>query len=140
MHLTSCSELVVETKIMDPQQAFAIFEPLFKELQWQTCPPFSLEMLQKMKQQYEKPPKVDEDGESDSISVEVFDCEGNGCGFYYGTDGCNSEHHGYFFESSDCEYKAFPIFKEAIDRLKQATLITVDGGHSDVYQEWEMSL
>jgi len=127
---TSCSELLVDTAIHDPKIALERFTKLFKDLEWESSPPLTLEVLESIKKQSESSP--DEYG----LAVTVYDSKGNRASLQYGDNGY--VHTGYRFDS-ECNHGdelCYPIFYEAIERMN-GELISCDGGDTNYYYEWE---
>ncbi len=124
---TSCSELLVDTKIHDPEEALEAFRKLFKACGFESSPPLTVKILEALK---------DKD-ESDRLNVMVFDGSGNRCFLEYGNNGYIAE-LGFRFDShcNDYDTRCYPIFKEVIARLN-GELISCDGGHTSGYEDWE---
>jgi len=121
---TSCSELLVDTAIHDPVEAYERFSKLFRVLEWETSPPLTVELLDQLKR--------DEDKKMDVV---VYDTEGNRAALQYGDNGYITT--GYRFDSrcNDWDKFCYPIFKEAIERLG-GELICCDGGTTAGYEKW----
>lgn len=124
---TSCSELLVDTAIHDPEVAFERFNPLFSELGWETSPPLTLALLQKIKR--------DADREGQDFDVTVFDAEGNRASLEYGGNGYITTGYRFDTNCNDWDVLCFPIFREAIERLG-AELVACDGGGTGGYEKW----
>ncbi len=124
---TSCSELLVDTRIFDEKKALEIFTKMFKELNWESSPPLSIELLKKLKET-----KDDYDTQPDVV---IYDKKGNRAWLEYGDNGYITT--GFRFDSrcNHVDSQCFPIFKEAIDKLR-GELIACDGGSTDCYEEW----
>lgn len=125
---TSCSELLVDTAIHDPAEAFRRLSELFEVVRWESSPPLSVELLEQLKRD------VDE-----KMDVVVYDRHGNRAALQYGGNGYITT--GYRFDSrcDDWNKLCYPIFREAIERLN-GELICCDGGHTQGYEEWEAKL
>jgi len=124
---TSCSELLVDTAIHDPEKALERFTKLFKALEWESSPPLTVELLEELKKQQ------DERG----LDILVYDAKGNRAALEYGDNGYIST-LGYYFDS-ECNHGdelCYPIFYEAINRLN-GELMACDGGGPECYYEWE---
>ena len=122
---TSCSELLVDTAIHDPQVAFERFSALFAELNWETSPTLTVELLAALKA-------------ADGVNgppIVVYDRDGNRTSIEYGD---NAYIHTGFRFDSDCnhvDHKCFPIFQAAIERL-DGEMRACDGGGTGCYEEW----
>ena len=131
---TSCSELLVDTKITDPATAYDRFTKLFAELGWETSPPLSLNLLQRMHKANDNDPK-------DTVFTEpipelvVYDRNGNRAWIEYGDNGYTTTGFRFDTHGNQCDEQAFPIFKEAIDRL-DGSLEAYDGGSTQYYEDW----
>jgi len=126
---TSCSELLVDTAIHDPEVAFKKFSVLFEAVEWECSPPLTEELLKGIK-------TVSDDGVySDRIDVVVYDKYGNRTSLEYGKNGYI--YTGFRFDSNcnDCDSSCYPIFKIAIDKL-EGKLISCDGGSDEGYLDW----
>lgn len=125
---TSCSELLVDTAIYDPVEAFHRLSVLFTAVAWESSPPLSVKLLEQIKK--------DKDGE---MEIVVYDSCGNRALLQYGNNGYITT--GYRFDSQ-CNHGddlCYPIFHEAIERLG-GELISCDGGSTTGYEEWEVKL
>ena len=129
---TSCSELLVDTRIYDPEKAFKIFTKLFKEVEWESSPPLTLNILKELQREF----KEEEDESEERVRVMVYDKFGNRANLEYGDNGYI--HTGYRFDSecSDGDEKCYPIFEQAIEKLG-GELISCDGGHKSGYEDWK---
>jgi len=124
---TSCSELLVDTTIYDPQVAFERFSALFAELNWETSPTLTIELLAAL--------KAAGDQDIDGPPIAVYDRDGNRTSIEYGDNGYINT--GFRFDS-DCahsDHKCYPIFKAAIERLG-GEMRACDGGGTGYYEEW----
>ena len=124
---TSCSELLVDTGIFDAKEAFKKFAKMFKELEWESSPPLSIELLESLKQG---------DPYSSRTDISIYDGKGNYAALQYGDNGYITT--GYRFDS-ECNHvneNCFPIFKAAIEKLN-GELISCDGGSTEYYKDWE---
>ena len=137
---TSCSELLVDTSIHNPEVAFARFTELFAALKWSSSPPLSIAVLAEIKANGEartaRARAEDYDTYIPTMQALVFDALGNSCYLEYGDNGYLDT--GFRFDSN-CDHvdsKCFPIFKVAIERLG-GKLIACDGGSTYCYEEWE---
>jgi len=119
---TSCSELLVDTKIEDAGEALKKFSKLFKEVGWESSPPLTLTVLNELKDEH-------------FPEVMVYDALGNRASLQYGDNGY--QHTGFRLDSgcSDYDEKCYPIFQIAIKKL-DGELISCDGGHTDGYETW----
>jgi len=126
---TSCSELLVDTAIHDPKEAFERFTELFKALEWETSPPLTVELLEAIK-------NMPEEEQQDIV---VYDSEGNRATLEYGDNGYITT-LGYRFDShcNDWDVLCYPIFYEVINKLN-GELISCDGGVTNGYKDWEAS-
>lgn len=125
---TSCSELLVDTAIRDPQEALDKFTHLLEVLGWESSPPLTLKLLEKMKEY-----NIDLDPD---LNIIVYDAKGNRAALYYGNNGyvdC-----GYYLDSrcNHVDELCYPIFHEAI-RMLNGRLIACDGGDTEYYRSWE---
>jgi hypothetical protein len=127
---TSCSELLVDTGIYEPKDALKKLTQLFKDCQWESSPPLSLDMLEKLKESFDE-----DSGYDNHIEVLVYDKIGNRAWLEYGDNGYITT--GYRFDShcNQCDSLCFPIFKEAIERLN-GEMTACDGGSKFHYDEW----
>lgn len=118
---SSCSELLVDTTIHDPVEAYNRFRELFQALSWEISPPLTIELLERLKQ--------------DALDVVVYDVNGNRAALLYGDNGYITT--GYRFDSmcNDWDRLCYPIFKEAIEKLG-GELISCDGGTTVGYEQW----
>ncbi|MBU2051260.1 MAG: hypothetical protein KKH61_20125 [Gammaproteobacteria bacterium] len=148
---TSCSELLVDTAIHDPKEAYERLTELMKLCNWESSPPLTIELLELLKF-----PDVVEGGGSEedrfqyverkllgepteAPEIVIYDKDGNRAFLEYGNNGY-VETLGYRFDSQ-CNHGdsgCYPIFKAAIKHL-QGELIACDGGSEDSYYEWERS-
>ena len=126
MIYTSCSELLVDTAIYEPENALKKFQELFEICGWECNPSLTLELLNELKRE--------NDGEKEP-EVVVYDKKGNRAWLQYGDNGYITT--GYRFDSqcNQCDSKCFPIFKEAIEKLN-GELIACDGGCTSIYEKW----
>ena len=130
---TSCSELLVDTGIHDSEIAFEKFKRLFKEVGWETSPPVTAEILERMKREWYD--YYERNGAYPN-EVTVYDKDGNHAYIEYGVNGYITT--GYRFDSNcnDGNIKCYPMFKMAIDKLN-GELIACDGGTKAGYEEWD---
>jgi len=121
---TSCSELLVDTAIHDPAEAYQRFTEMFESLGWETSPPLTVELLEQLKRD-----------ENEEMDVVVYDADGNRATLQYGYNGYVTT--GYRFDSrcNDWDHLCYPIFKGAIERLG-GELISCDGGTTAGYEHW----
>lgn len=119
---SSCSELLVDTAIHDPVEAFAKFTTLMEKVGWESSPPLSLELLQQLK-------------DKEEVDICIFDAHGNRAWLEYGDNGYIETGYRLDTRCNHCDGYAFPLFKVAIEKL-QGELIACDGGSTHVYEEW----
>lgn len=126
---TSCSELLVDTKITDEQDAFVHFNKIAKLHNWEFSPPLTMDILKQIKLE-------GEDGH-ETTRLAVYDKDGNSAVIQYGDNGYI--HTGFRFDSecNHCDDKCFPIFQIAIEELN-GKLIACDGGSTGIYEDWEL--
>jgi hypothetical protein len=132
---TSCSELLVDTGIHDPKEAFEKITNLMKVCGWESAPKITEKLLATLKHQNE--PQYFDEKDEKAPEILIFDKVGNRCWLCYGENGYISS-LGYRFETN-CNHgdsRCYPIFKEAIDRLG-GELISCDGGSTDWYEKWD---
>jgi len=128
----SCSELLVDTRIYNVEEAFQEFSALFELCNWDCSPPLSKELLQTLKAEAESIDGEDRLREE----VTVYDKNGNRAWVQYGDNGYITT--GFRFDT-DCNHHdvlCFPIFKKVIDFL-DGELISLDGGSTYAYEEWD---
>ena len=138
MRQSSCSELLVDTVICDPEKALKKFLDLFKEVGWDSSPPLTLELLIDLKEKSEKK-YASENYDIDIPDILVFDDRGNQAYLEYGGNGYITT--GYRFDSH-CNHgnvSCYPIFFQAIQKLG-GTLHSCDGGSTDYYEQWEKGI
>ena len=121
---TSCSELLVDTAIHDPEGALAIFQKIFQRFGYESSPPLSLEVMEAKKE------------DNETVEITVYDKDGNRCWLEYGDNGY-IDTLGYRFDShcSDYDSGCYPIFKAIIEEAA-GQLYSCDGGHTDGYEYW----
>jgi hypothetical protein len=136
MFQSSCSELLVDTAIHDPEEALRRFTTLFNAHGLDSSPPLTLEVLEELKAWHELTYDERESGDYTPVNVVVFDKDGNRVELEYGHNGYI--HTGYRFDSgcADYDHRCFPIFKKAIDILG-GELIACDGGTTGAYEDWD---
>jgi len=119
---TSCSELLVDTAIHNPVEAYERFSELFRVLEWETSPPLTIGLLEQLKQ-------------GEEMDIVVYDANGNRAALQYGNNGYITT--GYRFDSrcNDWDQLCYPIFREAIEKL-DGELICCDGGTTAGYENW----
>lgn len=124
---TSCSELLVDTAIHDPEIAYNQFTRVAELFKWEFSPPLSVEILRDIKDLGEK---------CGAIKLSVYDKDGNSAAVEYGSNGYLDT--GFRFDSgcNDWDYHCYPIFKAAIEQLN-GKLIACDGGTTQGYQDWK---
>jgi hypothetical protein len=125
---TSCSELLVDTKIHDYQDAFVHFSKIAKLHNWEFSPPLSMEILQQIKKEGE--------GRHETTRLAVYDKDGNSAVIQYGDNGYLKTGFRFDSECNNWDEKCYPIFKIAINELN-GELIACDGGSTDGYEDWE---
>jgi len=125
---TSCSELLVDTAIHDPQEALDKFTHLLEVLGWESSPPLTLKLLERMK---EYNPDLDL-----GPDIIVYDIEGNRAALYYGNNGYIDCGYYLDYQCNHGDSLCYPIFHEAI-RILNGRLIACDGGDTEDYREWE---
>lgn len=132
---TSCSELLVDTQIHNPEIAFKQITTLMKECSWESSPPLTVELLQRMKASKEYYGYAEED--SNIPEIVIYDKEGNRAWLEYGENGY-LESLGFRFDShcNHCDSRCFPIFDKAMERLN-GQLISCDGGSRTDFYEWK---
>jgi len=130
---SSCSELLVDTRLVHPVDAYKRFTALFAELGWESSPPLTLELLEEIQK------SVNYNTGETQTEVTIYDAEGNRAWLEYGDNGYITT--GYRFDSqcSDYDLSCYPIFRVAIERL-HGQLISCDGGHKEGYEEWRENL
>jgi hypothetical protein len=120
---TSCSELLVDTRVSDPQKAYARFSKLFEKVGWFTTPELTLETLTQLKEK-----------KLERIVIEDPMNKGQAHLLYSDDDDVTV---GYIIEGDwDYDEKAYPIFKTATEKMG-GTLKTYDGGHAEGYEDWK---
>jgi hypothetical protein len=134
---TSCSELLVDTQIHDPEDAFRQFNSLFKTVGWESSPPLSLELLKALKERAEEEILPDDKryDNLETIEITVYDKNGNRAWLEYGSNGYITT--GYRFDShyNQGDDQCYPIFREAIERLG-GEMHACDGGSTSGYEDW----
>ena len=132
MFQSSCSELLVDTKIEDPAEFLAYMQHKMEIFAWEVSPPLKLEDLEQMQ-------KIDESENYDESEFLprpiVYDSSGNRAYIEYGNNGYI--HTGFRLDSS-CnhgDHYCFPLFKELAD--DGGEVIACDGGSTECYDEWE---
>ena len=132
---TSCSELLVDTQIHDPEEALKKITKLMELCGWESSPPVTLELLGALKHHKEAPRF--EEVVKEVPEIVIFDKEGNRAFLEYGDNGY-LEWLGYRFDShcNHVDSGCYPIFQKAIEKLN-GKLIACDGGSTDSYKDWE---
>ncbi len=130
---TSCSELLVDTKIYDVEEAYTILSKLFKNLGWEISPPLSIELLEKIKNAGD----YDYSGEDTITDVIVYSKDGDRAYLEYGDNGYITT--GFRFDSrcDQCDVKCFPIFEKTMENIEGSKIIACDGGYTDFYEDWK---
>jgi hypothetical protein len=138
---TSCSELLVDTRVYDPEVAFEQISELFKEHGFSSEPQLSVELLKDMKRAAEEDASSrDQDMEDytdETIRVFIYDSYGNRCALEYGDNGYGMKGYRFDSQNNDGDEKCYPIFSSVLSSIKTSTLIAEDGGHIEGYREWE---
>lgn len=128
---TSCSELLVDTAIHNPKEAFEQFKELFKEYNLKSSPPITVKLLQKMKDIEES-----DNEDRERLEVTIFDNEGHQASLEYGNNGYI--HTGFRVDTGchDYDENAYPILN-AVEEYLNGEPIVCDGGHMDGYDDWK---
>jgi len=119
MIYNSCSELLVDTKLYDPEQALVRFERMFQRLGWESSPRLTLKSLL---------------GVMEGNPITVYDKDGNRASLRYGDNGYAD--HGFYFDSdcNDLDDRCYPIFR-AVEE-EGGDVLVYDGGHLTGYVDW----
>lgn len=132
---TSCSELLVDTHIDDPEKALGHFIVLFRDMGWEASPPLSLLALERVKGEWLEYNK-DMDGDTPRPEeMFVYDAKGNYAWLEYGGNGYIETGFRLDSHCNDYDHNCYPLFRAAIDQLG-AELIACDGGSKGAYDEW----
>jgi len=137
---TSCSELLVDTKLHDVDIAYKQLKMLFEKFEIASDPLLSAELLRKLKDNSSKECKDNSSKEYDDredFEVIVYDKFGNRCWLEYGYNGYVDTGFRLDTHCSHGDERCFPIFKTSLDNLKQSELYTHDGGSEVPYEEWK---
>ena len=124
--LSSCSELLVDTGIYDPEIAYERLTQFMEKNEMESSPPLSVDLLKHMKSENERYEReLDESYEREEVTI--YDKAGNRAWLEYGSNGYITT--GFRFDSkcNDWDGKCYPIFKHAIDELSGG-IISCDGG------------
>lgn len=124
---TSCSELLVDTTIHDPEIAYNQFTRVAELFKWEFSPPLSIEILKEIK-------LLGDSG--DRIRLSVYDKGGNSAAIQYGSNGYINTGFRFDSDCNDWDRKCYPIFKIAMEHL-DGNLIACDGGTVQGYKDWE---
>ena len=130
---TSCSELLVDTKLYNVAIAYRQLKMLFDKFEMTSDPPISVALLKKLKEN-----SLNEDEEIEDFEIMIYDKLGNRCWLEYGYNGYINTGFRFDTHCSDWDEKCFPIFKISLDNLKQSELYCCDGGKTTGYEEWEV--
>ena len=124
---TSCSELLVDTRITDAATAYTVLTELAKKMGWEFSPPLTVEELEALKEE--------KDYCEDDNSVEIFARKGENATLLYGDNGYAE--HGYYIEAEGDYYNpSYHILKGILDNIQQATLLAYDGGSTVSFDDW----
>jgi hypothetical protein len=129
---TSCSELLVDTRIHDPEEAFTRFRALFAKHGWESSPPLTLELLKRVKAEgdWDAPTwKVE------PVEVVVSDQRGNRAWLVY--DHTGNPESGFRLGTNHmlADERCFPLLKVMAEEF--ATRVVDDGATTRYYEEWE---
>ena len=126
---TSCSELLVDTKLHDVNIAYKQIKMLFDKFELASDPLLSKELLKELKESCEKEYRLE---------IMIYDKLGNRCWLEYGDNGYTETGFRFDTHCNHGDEKCFPIFKKALNNLKQSELEAYDGGSTDWYEKWEV--
>jgi len=131
---SSCSELLVDTRIFDAKEAYEKFIRMFNNFEWDTEPKLSFDLLKKLIEESEL-----EEFPEHRTEIMVYDKDGNKAWIEYGNNGYIMT--GFRFDShcNHSDSQCFPIFWRALREFKKedAELISCDGGSTELYEDWE---
>jgi hypothetical protein len=129
---TSCSELLVDTRIHDPEEALARLTALFAKHGWDSSPPLTLEVLREVKARTQEEREA---RDTFNQGVFIYDSHGNGAWLEYASGYLPT---GYHLCTHHCHHNAsfFPLMKVIVDELA-GKLVACDGGSTKPYEEWE---
>jgi len=128
MFQSSCSELLVDTNIHDPQLAFEKFTRISKLRRWECSPTMTIELLVAMKA-----------SPDDSLKIGIYNADGNLATLEYGDNGYI---HTGFRVDSGCNHSdrnTFPILDDVLQGVDGAELIACDGGSTGAFEDWKES-
>ena len=126
---TSCSELLVDTRIVDPKIAFDRFSKLFNEVGWESSPSLSVELLKQVKSESKSSSGTPQE-------VVVYDKFGNRAWLEFGDNAYTTTGYRFDSQGNHGDDQCYPIFKVAIEKLN-GSLKAYDGGSTEGYEEWK---
>lgn len=129
---TSCSELLVDTRIYDAKVAYERFSELFKEVGWESSPPLTQQLLEDLIKNEDERQK---DDDIEQLDIVVYDKNGSRAWVEYGENGYIVTGFRFDSHSGHEDTLCYSIFREAIRRLN-GQIISCDGGSTEGYEEW----
>jgi len=124
--LSSCSELLVDTRIYDPEIAYERLTRFMEKNEMESSPPLSGDLLKRMKSENEHYEREDDES-YEREEIVIYDKSGNRAWLEYGGNGYITTGFRFDSQCNDWDGKCYPIFKCAIDEL-DGELIACDGG------------
>jgi len=124
--LSSCSELLVDTRIYDPEIAYERLTQFMEKNEMESSPPLSVDLLKHMKSENERY-ECEDDESYEREEVVIYDMSGNRAWLEYGGNGYITTGFRFDSQCNDWDGKCYPIFKHAIDEL-DGELMACDGG------------
>lgn len=141
MFQSSCSELLVDTKIKDVDKAYKHFKEVTKSNNWKTSPPLTKELLYELKKKEIKKYKLDEAErykEAEYIkspNISIISKDGSSASLEFGSNGYT--YLGFYIDAhGDYKQSAFSILRGFEDEGKSVR--TFDGGSKSAYEDWKL--
>lgn len=138
MYQSSCSELLVDTKIESPEKFYNMLKELMKKYNWTTSPPLTKKRLAQLKLVETRILEVEDYNERQTVRkkaphITLIDNKGNKAFVEYGSNGYAKL--GFYIDADgDYNSKAYPFLAGVEDT--QGKVKAYDGGHKGPYDRW----
>src|SRR6056297_2456131 len=124
----SCSELLVDFKITDPDEMFKLLERMTKKYDWNWEPKLTKENVRKVKE-------TQNDSWENKVFLKAYDSEGNYITLRFGHNGY-MQHRYYFDADQHCVTRNFPFLDKALLEFNKSELYAHDGGSTFQFEDW----
>lgn len=142
MFQSSCSELLVDTRITDPTKAYEYIQNLINKNDWHVSPELTLDRLNRLKNKELEKHGLEQTGDYEeawdikSPTMTIVDRNGHRATIEFGHNGYTML--GFYIEGEgDFDSKAYPIYEKV--EKEGGEVKAFDGGSASGYEKWKGS-